>query len=150
MPLWRFGFLQNLFGCLRLSRWVAGTKTGYVSGWGAIFLILNYPLRFVLFGNVLTGASFFLENNAKLSGFYKPTLVMGLLYLFISLWILSIFGNYGDMSSWYDVKQIELFHWGALFALAAIGAIYYGLKFDDYTTKLRYHIFIPQPLHKVF
>lgn len=60
---------------------------------------------------------------------------MGLLYLFIALWILSIFGNYGDMDSWNDVKQIELFHWGLIFGLVAIGAIYYGLKNDDYTSR---------------
>jgi hypothetical protein len=58
-----------------------------------------------------------------------------LLYLFIALWILSIFGNYGDASSWRSVRQIELFHWGILFALAAIAAIVYGLKRDDYTSR---------------
>lgn len=30
---------------------------------------------------------------------------MGLLYLFISLWILSIFGDYGDMTSWYQARH---------------------------------------------
>ena len=34
---------------------------------------------------------------------------MGLLYLFIALWIMSIFGNYGDIERWERVKQIELF-----------------------------------------
>jgi hypothetical protein len=48
---------------------------------------------------------------------------------------LSIFGNYGDMDSWYHVKQIELFHWGILFAGVAILAIWYGLKQDDYTSR---------------
>ena len=60
---------------------------------------------------------------------------MGLLYLFISLWILSVFGNYGDIEEWYDVKQSELFYWGIIFAAAALGAIYYGLKRDDNISK---------------
>jgi MFS family permease len=130
LALWFPSKLVWLFSLISLGCWF-GAETGYVSGWGAYFLGMNYPLRFVLFGGILVGASFFLKNSSKLSDFYKPTYTMGLLYLFIALWILSIFGNYGDMSSWYDVKQIELFHWGIVFGLAAIGAIFYGLKYDD-------------------
>ena len=134
LALWFPSKLVWLFSLISLGSWF-GTETGYVSGRGAYFLGMNYPLRFVLFGGILVGASFLLKNNSKLSDFHKPTYIMGLLYLFIALWILSIFGNYGDMNSWYDVKQIELFHWGLIFGLAAVGAIYYGLKQDDYTSR---------------
>lgn len=134
LALWFPSKLVWLFSLISLGSWF-GTETGYVSGWGAYFLGMNYPLRFVLFGGILVGASFLLKNSSKFSDFHKPTYIMGLLYLFISLWILSIFGNYGDMHSWYDVKQIELFHWGLIFGLVAIGAIYYGLKNDDYTSR---------------
>ncbi|MCB0405720.1 MAG: hypothetical protein KDD51_13135 [Bdellovibrionales bacterium] len=48
---------------------------------------------------------------------------------------MSIFGNYGDMTSWNEVKQIELFQWSFLFALVAGGAIYHGLRFDNGMTK---------------
>ena len=44
-----------------------------------------------------------------------------MLYLFIALWIMSIFGNYGDLHQWERMKQIELFHWSLLFGLAACG-----------------------------
>ena len=134
LALWFPSKLVWLFSLISLGTWF-GTETGYVSGWGAYFLGMNYPLRFVLFGGILVAVSFLLKNNSRLSDFFKPTYIMGLLYLFISLWILSIFGNYGDMDSWYDVKQIELFHWGLIFGLVAIGAIYYGLKNDDYTSR---------------
>lgn len=134
LALWFPSKLVWLFALISLGSWF-GTETGYMSGWGAYFLGMNYPLRFILFGGLLVGASFFLRSNSKLSDFHKPTYIMGLLYLFIALWILSIFGNYGDMRSWYDVKQIELFHWGLLFGLVAVGAIYYGLKQDDYTSR---------------
>ena len=123
-----------LFSLISLGSWF-GTETGYVSGWGAYFLGMNYPLRFVLFGIVLIGVSFVLKINVKLSGFHELTYIAGLLYLFIALWILSIFGNYGDMSSWYDVKQIELLHWGIIFGIAAVGAIAYGLKQDDHVSR---------------
>lgn len=133
LALWFPSQLVWFFALLSLGSWF-GTETGYMSGWGAYFLGMNYPLRFILFGSVLVGISF-LFKNSRLYAFHKSTYTMGLLYLFISLWILSIFGNYGDMDTWYDVKQIELFHWGLLFALVAIAAIYYGLKYDDYTSR---------------
>jgi hypothetical protein len=134
LAIWFPSKLIWLFTLLSLGSWF-GTETGYVSGWGAYYLGMNYPLRFIFFGGILVCLSFFLKRNSKLSGFHKTTYVMGLLYLFVSLWILSIFGNYGDMESWYHVKQYELFQWGLLFGLVAIAAIYYGLKQDDYTSR---------------
>ena len=123
-----------VFAILSLGSWF-GAETGYASGWGAYYLGMNYPLRFVLFGLVLTGVSFGFKYVRQLAEFRHATYVLGLLYLFVALWILSIFGDYGDINSWYRVRQIELLHWGLLFALAAIGAIVYGLKQDDYTSR---------------
>ncbi|MDR0457293.1 MAG: hypothetical protein LBH20_11500 [Treponema sp.] len=134
LAMWFPSKLVWLFSLLSFGCWF-GTETGYVSGWGAYYLGMNYPLRFVLFGVILVGVSFIFNLNSRLSMFHKLTYKMGLLYLFIALWILSIFGNYGDMSSWYDVKQIELIHWGVLSGLAAVGAIVYGLKQDDYASR---------------
>jgi hypothetical protein len=134
LAFWFPSKLVWLFSLISLGSWF-GTETGYISGWGSYFLGMNYPLRFVLFGIVLVGVSFILKRSLKLSGFDKITYIMGLLYLFIALWILSIFGNYGDISSWYRVMQIELFYWGIILGLAAVGAIIYGLKQDDHTSR---------------
>lgn len=123
-----------VFSILSLGSWF-GTETGYVSGWGAYYLGMNYPMRFVLFGGALTALSFGFRHVSRLAEFRHSTYVLGLLYLFVALWILSIFGNYGDTGSWYEARQIELLHWGLLFALAAIAAIGYGLKQDDYTSR---------------
>lgn len=123
-----------LFSILSLGSWF-GTETGYVSGWGVYFLGMNYPLRFVAFGLALLGMSYLFKRSNRLKEFFKSTYVLGLLYLFIALWILSIFGNYGDTESWYRAKQIELFHWGLLFGLAAVGSIFFGLKYDDATAR---------------
>jgi len=122
-----------VFAILSLGSWF-GMETGYISGWGAYYLGMNFPLRFVLFGAVLTALSFGFGKLRQLKGFQKPTYVLGLLYLFIALWLLSIFGNHGD-DRWLNIRQIELLHWGLLFALAAIAAIFYGLKYDDSTSR---------------
>lgn len=123
-----------LFSLVSLGGWM-GTETGYMSGWGAYYLGMNYPLRFVLFGAVLTAIALITEKMPKLNLFYRTTLVMGLLYFFIALWIMSIFGNYGDISSWDNVKQYELFHWSVLFGLGAFAAILHGLKMENGISK---------------
>lgn len=123
-----------VFALASLGGWM-GTETGYRSGWGAYYLGMNYPLRFILFGGVLTAVALALEPHSLAKRFFRSTLVMGLLYLFIALWIMSIFGNYGDMSAWERANQIELFHWSILFGLVACGAIYHGLKYENGITK---------------
>lgn len=126
--------LMWVFALVSLGGWM-GTETGYMSGWGAYYLGMNFPLRFVLFGGVLAACAPAIESHPKARRFFRSTLTMGLLYLFIALWIMSIFGNYGDMRAWERAKQIELFHWSLLFGLVACGAIYHGLKYDNGVTK---------------
>jgi hypothetical protein len=123
-----------VFALASLGGWM-GTETGYMSGWGAYYLGMNYPLRFVLFGGLLTGCALASETHPIGQRFFRSTLVMGLLYVFIALWIMSIFGNYGDMGTWQRVKQIELFHWAILFGAVAGWAIYHGLRHDNDITK---------------
>ena len=122
-----------VFALLSFGSWL-GAETGYRSGWGAYYLGMNYPMRFVLLGLLLCGLSVLFKRNAhwsRLAAFERSTLSVGLLYLFISLWILSIFGDYGDMTSWYQARHMELFHWSLLFGAAACAAIWLGVKDDD-------------------
>ncbi|MEI5638974.1 MULTISPECIES: hypothetical protein [unclassified Pseudoalteromonas] len=135
LGLWFPSKLVWLFSLLSLGSWF-GAETGYASGWGAYYLGMNYPLRFVLFGLILIfcGSYVFKYWQAKRE-FLDSTKAVGLLFLFIALWIMSIFGNYGDPEIWQRAKQIELFHWSILFAIAAIAAIYHGVKYDDRMTR---------------
>ncbi len=108
-----------------------GAETGYLSGWGAYWLGMSFPIRFIAFGAVLIAAALLLQPQLARRGLERVSLAMGLLYLFIALWLLSIFGNYGNFDSWYSARQIELFHWSLLFGIAAVGCIGLGLKRDD-------------------
>lgn len=121
-PVW-------VLGLISLDSWF-GAETGYVSEWGAYFLGMNYPLRFVLFGALLIAISF-LIGRSKLARISKSTYIMGLLYLFIALWIMSLFGNYGDMEIWHAATVAERFIWSFIFGVTAIGFIVWGLKNDD-------------------
>jgi len=119
-----------LFALLSFGSWL-GAETGYVSGWGAYFLGMNYPARFSVFGLFLTIAAAFLKTKPLFVPFDVVTRTMGLLYLFVSLWILSIFGNVGDEDAWARATHLQLLPWCGLFALVALGAIGHGLRNDD-------------------
>ena len=102
-----------LFALVSLGSWF-GTETGYQTDWSYYFLGMNYPLRFVVFGFLVVGLSFLMIRIKKLVYFREFTYIIGLLYLFISLWLLSIFGNFGTIEDWFKVKQSELFYWGII------------------------------------
>ncbi|NLE04313.1 MAG: DUF2157 domain-containing protein [Crenarchaeota archaeon] len=130
-------FPSNLvwvFSMLSLGTWF-GAVTGYVSGWGAYFIGMNFPLRFVFMGLALIVLSFTLFKMDRFKVVQKSTYVFGLLYFFIALWFLSIFGNYGDVDKWMKVSQLSLIGWGFLFGFFAFVAILFGLKYDDHTSR---------------
>ena len=93
-------------------------------------------MLFWVFGLVLIACGSYVFNRWQArSQFLGPTKAMGMLYLFVALWIMSIFGNSEDLESWLRVKQSELFLWQILFAAVAIGAIVHGVKYDDGMTR---------------
>lgn len=134
LGLWFPSILIWIFAILSLGAWF-GTETGYVSGGGMYFLGMNYPLRFILFGPALIAISFVMKRSSTLAKFFSTTYKMGLLYLFIALWILSIVGNHADMDKWMRIPQIDMFGWSILFGVAAVATIYYGLRNDDSTSR---------------
>ncbi|WP_205780590.1 DUF2157 domain-containing protein [Mucilaginibacter limnophilus] len=119
-----------LFALISLGSWF-GTETGYQTRWADYFLGMNYPLRFVVFGSLLVIACYLLKNKKWLERFWELTYVVGLLYLFLSLWLLSIFGNLGSVDSWWQIKQISLYYWGIIAGIVAGGFLWYGLKKHD-------------------
>jgi hypothetical protein len=143
LGLWFPSKLVWVFGLLSLGAWM-GTETGYLSGHGMYFLGMNYPLRFVIFGAALAALGIAAQHavpsaaaagspgfKERLLSMSPQTRVIGLLNLFIALWIMSIFGNYGDMGQWHRARQYELLHWSLLFGAVAIAAVWYGLRYDD-------------------
>lgn len=119
-----------LFALVSLGSWF-GTETGYQTQWSHYFLGMNYPLRFVSFGIVLVLACLILKRRQWFLFFWELTYVVGLLYLFLSLWLLSIFGNLATIDAWWQIKQISLYYWGIISIAIAAGFMLYGLKNKD-------------------
>lgn len=118
------------FALISLGSWF-GTETGYQTAWSDYFLRMNYPLRFVFFGAFLTIVGFNLHRIKALEIFKTATYIIGLLYFFCSLWLLSIFGNFGNLEDWFNIKQTEIFYYGIISALVSVGFMIYGLKKKD-------------------
>lgn len=128
---WKFNSkLIWAFALISLGSWF-GTETGYQTDWSHYFLGMNYPLRFVFFGVSIVLLSFLMRRLGKLNVFVDLTYIIGLLYLFISLWLLSIFGNFGTLEDWLKIKHMELIYWGIISAAIAAGFTLYGLKQKD-------------------
>lgn len=128
---WKFrSRLIWAFALISLGSWF-GTETGYQTNWSYYFLGMNYPLRFVFFGGLLIFFSYLMRKVNRLDYFRTLTYIVGMLYLFISLWLISIFGNFGTIEDWWKVKQVEIFYWGIISAAVAAGFIIYGLKKKD-------------------
>jgi len=124
-----------VFTLVALGIWFA-TETAYHSQWGFKFWGMNYPLRFTIFGLLLTGFSYFLQPKIKiLSPFQSTSYVIGLLYTMIALWLLSIFGNYSDFDKWTQVRQYEIFYWGLLGIVLSLGLALYGMKIKDHVSR---------------
>lgn len=122
-----------VFSLLALGNWF-GAEVGYAASWHAYYLDMGYPVRMVIFGLLLCGLAAFLKRNRlrpRLEAFERSTLSMGLLYLFVSLWILSILGNNGDMALWHGGGKMQLFHWSLLFGAAACIVLWIGIRRDD-------------------
>lgn len=119
-----------VFALISLGSWF-GTETGYQTAWRDYFLRMNYPLRFVFFGAALTFIGYNLHKIKLLERFRNATYVIGLVYLFCSLWLLSIFGNFGNLEDWFTVKQADIFYYGIISGLVALAFIFFGLKRKD-------------------
>src|SRR5690606_14527696 len=59
------------------------------------------------------------------------TYFIGLLYTFCALWLLSIFGNFDTIDSWYKTTQPELFGWALLSIAVCLLTFFIGFKYKN-------------------
>jgi len=88
--------------------------------------IFNYPPYHSI------GANFMIMTKSKaqtIKQAIKAWQNEGLLYLFLALWVMFIFGN--DSRFWSSKPLYELFVWVPLFAAVAVWAIWLGMKKDS-------------------
>lgn len=110
-----------------------GGRTGYESGWSMYWFGMNYPLRFfgaalafcaVGFGHMRAETGIL----ARYRGFAKIWISMGLFMLEMSLWLLSLFGNFGDMMSFRLAPADELVLFNAIWLVLNVALVFFGTK----------------------
>ncbi|KAI3336850.1 hypothetical protein HD806DRAFT_474981 [Xylariaceae sp. AK1471] len=121
-------------GMILLGTWF-GSWTAY-SG-GTYYIGMNYPLRFVLFGAATITASIIMRKYPLTATLWSATRTWGMIYFFVALWILSLFGNdelLGEMFA-SDGGLGRVAFWSIVFLCAAATAIWHGLRYGDSITK---------------
>jgi hypothetical protein len=110
-----------------------GGRTGYESGWGMYWFGMNYPLRFfgaaIVFcaagvGHMMMERGFF----ARYRGFAKIWISLGLFLLEMALWLLSLFGNFGDMFEFRLAPMQELVLFNCVWLILNVALVYFGAR----------------------
>jgi hypothetical protein len=78
-----------------------GGETGYSSAWGAYWLGLTYPVRFLAIGLATLPVALLHARAARAThrGFARVYLHFGLLVAHLACWFLTVFGHFGELLS---------------------------------------------------
>jgi hypothetical protein len=96
-----------------------------------LFIGMNFPMRFTILGAFFLIATYYLRKSEKLRPFFEASYWSGLLIFFLSLWCLTIFGNYSSYEKWLEIRQYYLWWYSLILLLASFGAILIGIKKED-------------------
>ncbi len=117
--------LQNrlvlIDACINAFVWFGGS-TGYVSGWGAYWLGMNYPVRFLVAGVVTLAVAWVHARWAPEAWrhFSRVWTHFGLFVMHLSLWFLSLFGYFETTVRW-DGTEGERLAFSAAWAVFCLG-----------------------------
>lgn len=114
--------------------WFGGV-TGYVSGWGAYFFGMNYPMRFLFAGLLMVGMALIHRQAEQdrlraYDGFFKVWLSGGIFFSEMALWLMSLFGNFGDIFEHYLESVGELFLFNLLWAGFNMSLLWVGSRYQ--------------------
>ncbi|HNW44627.1 MAG TPA: hypothetical protein PKI19_08990 [Elusimicrobiales bacterium] len=107
-----------------------GAETGYVSGWGAYYLGMTYPVRFLGIGLLTLAAAWAhgLIVRGRLTNFSRVYAHYGLLLTNLSLWFLSLFGYFENAEVRWEGTSGERLIFTFLWGLASVSSLLAGAK----------------------
>ncbi len=123
-----------LFAVLALAGWF-GSATSPDNDIQAYYRGMNYPLRFIFFGLLLTLLSFALKYSKQTRPFQKVTLIIGVSILLFCLWLMSIFGNMVRYDVWEQLPQSNFLGWSFLLLLISGLIACWGHKKGELTLR---------------
>lgn len=125
--LWLAGILAFMGFYGSYSEWMQNENN--------LFLGMNYPMRFTIFGVLIIGVSFLQHSISALRFSQRHTYIIGLLIFFTGLWGVSVFGNYGHYSDWLEVRQVQVVGYSIVLAIISVTALLLGIKYNDDATR---------------
>ena len=107
-----------------------GAETGYVSGWGAYYLGMTYPVRFLAAGAATLVLSWLhgLVIRGRWAKFSRIYAHFGLLITNLAFWFLSLFGYYKDSNVRWSDTNGERLVFSFLWAFVSVASIFAGAK----------------------
>ena len=100
-----------------------------------LFLGMNYPVRFTVFGLIVLLFSLAVKSIPSLSKNSRVTYQVGLLIFYTGLWGVSVFGNYNHIDEWQAVRQTQVLGYGILFGVVAGIGLFLGIRRNDAATR---------------
>lgn len=114
---------------LAFMGWFGAFST--VNSHNNLFLGMNYPLRFSLFGVLIILLSGIQARIAWLASFRHLTYHIGILIFFTGLWGVSVFGNFGSLDSWQSVRQTRMLPYSIVTGVILGSTLYAGIRRND-------------------
>lgn len=104
-----------------------GGETGYISGWGAYWMEMTYPVRFLAAGIVFLGIAWLHATRLRgaYQGFSRVYGHLGLLVIHLALWFLAIFGYFEKEISW-NGTEAQRVAFSALWAAFSIASLWFA------------------------
>ena len=107
-----------------------GAETGYISGWGAYYLGMTYPVRYLAIGATTLLLSWLhgLVIRGRWATFSRVYAHYGLLVTNLALWFLSVFGYYEGHDGVRSGTDAERLIFSLLWAAVAGASIFAGAR----------------------
>lgn len=96
-----------------------------------LFLGMNYPVRYIFLGLIILALSFLQRKLSRLRFSQQTTYIIGLSVFFVSLWLVSIFGNFNSIERWQHARQLQVLIYSGFLAAASGLSFYLGIRFKD-------------------
>ena len=100
-----------------------------------LFLGMNYPVRFTVFGLAVIAVSFLQERLQRIRDMRGLTYHVGLIIFFTGLWGVSVFGNFGSLDAWRAVRQAQMLPFALVSGAVTAAGLYIGIHRHDETLR---------------
>lgn len=100
-----------------------------------LFLGMNYPMRFTVFGIVVTAFAFVVKRIRRIRPMHPITFQAGLLIFYTGLWGVSVFGNYETIAGWQAVRQTAMLPYAVVAGLITAAGLWIGIRRDNDTLR---------------